>query len=191
MDTGTHIVCNLIVQGRTKLPQPQLFTMVIVGAILPDAPMILFYVWESLVQQTPESVIWSERYYLPAWQNFFDIFNSIPIAVAGLIMAIKLQKPILQIIFVGVLLHIAFDFPLHNDDAHRHFYPLSDWRFISPFSYWDSNHYGHIIMPLQILFAVLGLIWLWMKHRSRYERVVVGGISAIYVSFMVYAAIVW
>ena len=30
----------------------------------------------------------------------------------------------------------------HRDDSHRHPYPLSDWRFISPLSYWDPVHHG-------------------------------------------------
>ena len=37
------------------------------------------------------------------------------------------------------------------DDAHRHFYPLSDYRFISLVSYWDPRHYGTVAMPAELL----------------------------------------
>ena len=62
---------------------------------------------------------------------------------------------------IAALLHIALDFPLHADDAHRHFWPVSDWRFFSPVSYWDPAHNGLVgggIETLSLLFAT-GMLW--------------------------------
>jgi len=44
---------------------------------------------------------------------------------------------------------------VHNDDAHRHFFPFSNYRFISPFSYWDRNHYGSIVSFVEMLLVLL------------------------------------
>ena len=52
-------------------------------------------------------------------------------------------------------LHVPEDLFLHHDDGHRHFYPLSQWRYSSPVSYWDPNHYGKIVAPLEALAVVL------------------------------------
>lgn len=43
---------------------------------------------------------------------------------------------------LAALLHLAGDLPVHATDAHRHFWPLTDWRFVSPVSYWDPAHGG-------------------------------------------------
>ena len=50
-----------------------------------------------------------------------------------------------MILCLSMVGHSLLDLPVHNDDAHRHFFPFSNYRFISPFSYWDPNHYGRIV----------------------------------------------
>ncbi len=191
MDTGAHIVCNLLIQGRHRLPRLQLFAVVIIGAIAPDLPIIAFYAWEALVLNTPEHVIWSERYYLPGWQNFIDAFNSIPITLGLLAVAAAIRCKSMAVLLAGVLLHIALDLPLHHDDAHRHLFPISDWRYESPVSYWDPAHYGNILMPLQAMFVAAGLVWLWFRHRGRFERAALVALGSVYLSFIVFAAVVW
>ena len=60
-----------------------------------------------------------------------------------------------QILFLSMILHSLGDLPVHNDDAHRHFFPFSNYRFISPFSYWDRNHYGSIVSLVEMLLVLL------------------------------------
>lgn len=48
------------------------------------------------------------------------------------------------------LLHTLVDIPVHHDDGPLVFWPI-DWsyRFASPVSYWDQDHFGGIVMLLE------------------------------------------
>ncbi len=189
MDTGAHIVCNLIIQSRTS--QRYLFFAIIAGAILPDLPMIVFYAWESLVKGTAESVIWTELYFLPAWQNFFDTFNSLPFIVLLLALAIFTKRQVLAALAISMILHVLLDLPLHHDDAHRHFFPFSDWKFASPVSYWDPRFHGDIMQMVALAVVAIGLIILWFRHPKPLERAVMIALGAGYVMFQIFVAAVW
>ena len=189
MDTGAHIVCNLLVQSRPS--QPQIFAAIIIGAALPDLPIVFFYAWESLVIGNTEAVIWDTRYFLPSWQNFIDCFNSIPIIALVLLVSVLLQLKWLSVIMIGMLLHIMFDLPLHHDDAHHHLFPFSDWRFLSPVSYWDPRYHGDLIKIIQIVLVAVGLVWLWIRHPGTMEKLVTVAIGMGYVVFQIFVLQVW
>ena len=159
--------------------------------MLPDIPMIIFYAWESLVAGYSEHVIWSQRYFLPGWQRFIDVFNSIPLIALALVVAVLARMKWLPIILIGMLLHIVLDFPFHNDDAHRHFYPFSDWKFISPVSYWDPRHHGDVMAVIQITIVTVGLVWLWLRHSGRFEKLMIGLMAIFYVAFLIFVQMVW
>ena len=79
-----------------------------------------------------------------------------------------------------MLLHSAFDLPLHHDDAHRHFFPLSDVRFASPLSYWDPAHYGNPMALLELGLVCGASIWLWARFPSRPARAALLGVIGLY-----------
>jgi hypothetical protein len=84
-----------------------------------------------------------------------SLFHSIPLAVIGWLIAYYFGRQNLQILFLSMVLHSLGDLPVHNDDAHRHFFPFSNYRFISPISYWDQNHYGSIVSVVEMLLVML------------------------------------
>ena len=112
MNTPAHAVVSLLVLGRRS--RPELTAPIVTGAVLPDAPMLVFYVWEKLLAGTPESVIWSSRYFEPAWQAFFDAFNSLPLIALGLLGAWLLRAPRLLACFASMGIHALGDLPLHR-----------------------------------------------------------------------------
>ena len=67
---------------------------------------------------------------------------------------------------MSMLLHALGDLPLHHDDAHRHFFPFVDWRFISPLSYWNPDHHGDLISRLEFIGVLIGSVFLYLKHPS-------------------------
>ena len=164
MNTPTHLLLSSALLSNSRYRD--YWPWIVLGALLPDLPMFGFYAYYKLLG-TPEGLIWGELYFLPSWQNFFDLFNSIPIAAVIAVAAYYARQPALVALALSILLHAAFDFPLHNDDAHRHFFPLTDWRFISPLSYWDSAHYGNWIRFVEL---ALNVACLWLLLRRQQQR---------------------
>ena len=74
-----------------------------------------------------------------------------------------IKKKWLKAFASSAFLHLSLDFLLHSQDARRQLWPLSDWVFISPLSYWDKNHYGHVIGGLEILITLSLTIFLINK----------------------------
>lgn len=165
MNTPSHAILNLTLLGKTIYPQANL--VIVFGGVLPDIPIFIFYGWAKLIAKMPENKIWSEAYYHPAIQDIVALFHSIPLALIGLIIAWLLKQEILQIFCLSLVLHSLFDLPVHHDDAHRHFFPFSDYRLISPISYWNPKHYGNIVALIEIILVLLGTIWSFsMVHSS-------------------------
>lgn len=208
MTTPAHAALSLIVLGRSErnaLP-------VALGAVAPDVTMLVFYVWERLARGVSESRIWSERYFDPGWQVVFDIPSSIPLLVlalcillvligrrsttghipsAGVAAAPRRTKLTAATLFVAsMIVHALGDLPLHREDAHRHFFPFSDWRFISPVSYWDPDHYGGYAAIGEVVLVLTVSIFLFRTYRGR-GRWIVAGVAGIYALFIGFAVLMW
>ena len=67
-------------------------------------------------------------------------------------------------------MHCALDFLTHHDDGHHHFYPLSDFAFESPISYWDPGHYGRIVAPIEQVVILTTSIYLFRRLETRLAR---------------------
>lgn len=189
MNTPAHIVLNLVCIGRrdrqsTLLP-------VITGALLPDAPMVLFFIVETFIFKNSQEYIWRTAYFLPHWQHFIDLFNSLPIILVGLAVCIWKESTIGKLFFASMLLHVAGDLPLHHDDGHAHFFPFSSWTFSSPVSYWDKNHHGHIASILEILAVILGSIFLFRRYETAKAKLGIGIMGLLYLLFFIFAILVW
>ncbi|NES73694.1 MAG: hypothetical protein F6K24_55160 [Okeania sp. SIO2D1] len=125
------------------------------GAIVPDLPIFIFYFVAKFMHKLPEREIWSQAYYQPFWQNIVSLFHSFPMALIALIICLCFKWQLGAIACASILLHCLFDLPLHNYDAHRHFFPFSSYRFISPVSYWDPQHYGKVAAFAELTLVLL------------------------------------
>jgi len=189
MNTPTHVAASLLLwQGKHS---PREVVAVIAGAILPDAAMFGFYAYQRVWSNQPEAVIWSTLYHLDSWQLVFNLFNSFPIAIYFLLICIWRKWNLGTLFFGSILLHLLCDLPLHHDDAHRHFLPLSTWKFESPVSYWDPHHYGHIFAPLEMLFAFGSCLYLMVRSPSRAIKIAAGTVFTLGLAFLVFALVVW
>ena len=90
----------------------------------------------------------------------------------------------------SMILHALGDLPLHREDAHRHFFPFSDWRFTSPVSYWDPDHYGGYAAIGEVLLVLAVSFFLFRAYRGR-GRWIVAGVAGIYALFVGFAVLVW
>ena len=132
MNTPAHVAINLLCLGRRDIPN--ILPPVVIGAVLPDAPMFLFYFVEKVIRGTPESGIWSSAYYQPHWQNFIDLFNSLPLVLIGLVITLVVRSQWGVLLHTSMVLHIGGICRSNHNDGHRHFFPFSNWRFVSPVS---------------------------------------------------------
>lgn len=189
MTTPAHLVLNGLVLGQGRFQAAWL--PVTLGALMPDLPMLGFYAYQRVFLGTPESVIWADAYFRPSWQLLFDLFNSIPLLALAALLAWRAGATPALAFLLSMLLHCLADLPLHNDDAHAHFRPLSDWRFRSPISYWDPRYYGRIAAGLELVFVAVGGGLLALRAQTRAWRWVGGLTLAVYAAFLVFALAVW
>ncbi len=164
MNTPTHVLIGLGTFSKSGKTLHNL--LIFIAAILSDLSIYALFIWASFIKQVEQSTIWQKLYWQEPWQTMSAISNSIPIFLLILLIAWWRKWYLLQILGAVVLLHLAFDFPFHADDAHKHFWPLTDWRFHSPLSYWDSRHHGIYVSLFEICLAALLSVILWRRFQS-------------------------
>jgi len=188
VNTPAHAVLNLVLLGATK--EPRRAVPVLVGAVLPDLPIVVLYAYERL-RGMPEAWIWRTAYYDPRWQAVIDALHSFPLILAVLAAALLFGWPRLGLICASMLLHAAVDFFLHHDDAHRHFFPLLEWRFASPVSYWDPRYFGNVMAPAEAIGVVAACLLIARTTPLRSVRWVVAAIALLYLAFLAFALHTW
>ncbi|MEO0736346.1 MAG: hypothetical protein AAFZ35_06020 [Cyanobacteria bacterium J06649_12] len=194
MNTPSHVILNLALLGRRS--RAQLNKPIFWGAMLPDLAMFGFYAWAKLIAQMDEATIWREAYYEPFWQTIFDAGNSIPLALLAIAIAlgVRSRRPGWQpltdsVLFLSasVILHCLADLPVHVDDGHRHFWPLSNFRFESPISYWDPDHHGAAVAGVEYALVLFASWRVWKLLRSHWMRALLivsnGLMGLVYVRF--------
>ena len=167
MNTPAHAIFNLALLGRQN--RPEWNPLIVWGALIPDLAMFGFYGLLKFANVS-ESQIWRVEYYRPFWQTIFDFFNSIPLALIGLALMLYLKRKGIALLFASIVLHCLEDLPLHANDGHRHFWPLSQFRFESPVSYWDPSYYGNIVGPLELGLMLLASFYVFRRVRSRWTK---------------------
>ena len=71
---------------------------------------------------------------------------------------------------LSMCIHSIFDFLLHNDDAHSNWVPLTQWKFYSPISYWDPNHYGYIWPFFELGFSLYWAYWICSIKKNQWKQ---------------------
>lgn len=137
--------------------------MAALGGVLPDLSLYLMAGVSLFVLQIPPSRVFGQLYFSPAWQSVFAVDNSIVIWGLAFAGALALRSAPAMAMTGAGLLHLATDFPLHNDDARPHFWPLSDWIFESSLSYWDSDHHAASVAPLTLLAVLVSAVVIWRR----------------------------
>lgn len=194
MMSQTHI---LVASALMAKPGQKLRnTAILIGAFVPDAAIYSLFVWSKL-RGIDENKVWNELYWQEPWQTYTAAGNSVLLyVVLMLIGAVALRNApaahriglFLMFLSLAALTHLAGDFPVHVDDAHRHLWPLSDWKFISPVSYWDPNHHGTIFSIFEALLGVVLCVILFRRFDSWLVRIPLIVLVAAYVLVPLYFA---
>ena len=152
MNTPSHYIINLAILGSCI---PKANVAITLGAIIPDIPIFIFYFIAKFIYKLPEKEIWSVAYYQPFWQNIIAMLHSFPLILVGLFIAVACNCKTAVVLCLSMICHSFLDFPFHHDDAHRHFFPVSNYRFISPLSYWDIKHHGNLVALVELLLVLI------------------------------------
>ena len=174
LNTPAHLVFGMAAFGRPG--EPRITAAALAGSLLPDLSLYLMAGWELALMRTPPEVVFREMYYSPVWQAVFAVDNSIPLWGAVLAAGLWARRAWVVTLAGAALLHLAFDLALHADDARRHLWPLTDWVFASPLSYWDRRYHGDLVGPLEIAATLALGFWLWRRHRGVVARAVVAAL---------------
>lgn len=177
MNTQTHLLVAAAIFAKPD--QPKRNAALIIGALLPDAAIFALFGW-AMLTGVPQEILWREIYFSEPMLTFTAIGNSAPlyasIALLGWFWA-RAQKgakiaalPALTVLGLAALTHLAGDFPVHVDDAHPHFWPLSDWRFRSPVSYWDNAHHGRAFGAFEAALGITLAAILFFRFQALWVR---------------------
>ena len=184
MHTPTHLLIGAAVLARPQRPWSG--AAALAGAFLPDLPMFVMYGWARFVAGLGDRDIWPEPdglYWQPLWQTWTNAGHSLPLFIAVLAVAMLVKLDWLKIFALSGLLHIAFDFPVHREDGHAHLWPFSNWKFVSPVSYWDVDHYGAYVGPIELAIVIGTIVVLWRRYVSWVVR------SALGVALLTFVAV--
>jgi hypothetical protein len=179
MNTPSHAIVNLALLIDQ---QPQALLPITIGAVLPDVPMFVMYFWAKRIRRQSERQIWTETYWKPFWQAINHSFHSIPMAAIAAVAAHFAGWQLVELLFLSAVLHSLGDLPIHNHDAHRHFLPFSQFRFISPFSYWDPHHHARIVSLIEKLLVLGASFYIFSRVDSWLVRSLLIAVNVSYFS---------
>ena len=161
MNTPAHLLLGAAAFGRAD--SRKITWAAMAGGLLPDLSLYLMAGVSLQILNIPARVVFDELYFSDAWQTVFAIDNSFLIWGVLLGLAIWWRSGWAIALTSAALLHLALDFPLHHDDGRPHFWPLSNWIFESPVSYWDRRQGAMWIAPIEAVIAIGAAIWIWVR----------------------------
>ena len=184
MNTPTHLLVSTALLSKPGAKHNN--QAVIAGALFPDLSIYALFVWNRMIMGMPEERIWADVYYSPFWQSLGFVSNSLPLFAVGLAVGLWRRIDLLTLFCLSALLHVAFDFPVHNDDAHAHFWPITDWKFVSPVSYWNPEFYGVWVMAIELLLAITLSVVVWNRFTQPIPRIAIAIGLASYIAVPAY-----
>ena len=184
MRTFSHAIVTAALGSQAKVRRGSLAAFV-VGSVLPDLPLgILTLLALANSTDMDAAMVYMDQLYFESalWIALHNIPHSFMVmGVLSLLAYAFRQKRWGRWLLwyaAGASLHIAFDIFTHAVDGPLFLYPLSDFRFQSPVSYWNPQYYGRIFTVFEysvdaVLLGVLGVRFLKerrLRHANRNEQ---------------------
>ncbi len=192
MMSQTHVLMASALLARPN--QKLRASAILIGAIVPDLAIFALFGWSKFAG-IPEATVWRDLYWQQPWQTLTALGNSIPLYGALLLLAViflraprALFRPGTFLLFfaLAALIHVLGDLPVHVRDAHRHFWPLTDWKFISPVSYWNPNHHGDVFKYFEFALGVILSLVLMFRFKGFLPRLVLSITILLYLAVPAY-----
>ena len=172
MMSPTHTLLALAL--FTKKDKPVRNWSVFIGSVIPDSFIYVAWIVLTFFMQVEQEIIWREIYFDDPMQTIAAIFNSVPLYLLVLLIGFlnrqKLWGKAVMFFGLAALSHIALDFPVHNHDAYAHFWPLSEYRFFSPVSYYEEHLHGDLVGTVDAAIAIISCLVLWRRFEKHWVR---------------------
>ena len=187
MMTQTHLL--VACAAFSKPDNPARNTAAILGSLIPDFALYALFAWHRALGDSPD-YIFRELYWSDSWQRLLAPGNSFIVYGALLLPAVALTnlpgwsakvRNLVMVFSLAALLHVATDFPLHVEDAYAHFWPITDWKFVSPVSYWDHRYHGDIFQWLETALALVCIYFLFTRFQAVWVRILLVLALATYI----------
>lgn len=177
MNTPSHMLIGAAVFARPLVPASLLAALA--GGLAPDLPMLGMVLWSTRIIGLPEHEVFGRLYFSEGWQAVFAVDHSLLLWGALLAVAVRSGSVVLRAFSGAGLLHAIADFLTHHDDARRQLWPLSDWVFRSPVSYWDPRYFGDVFGIFELGLVLVLAIFLCWRMRLWWQRALTLGVAAI------------
>ena len=142
----------------------------VIGGFLPDLSLYLLAGVSIFVLGISPQAVFGDLYFSNAWQQVFAIDNSFILWGIALSIAVWRRSAVFIALCGAALLHLALDFPLHGADARMHFWPVTDWKFISTVSYWDPRSGAATVEIIEGALVFALTVLLLLRHTSLWAR---------------------
>ena len=163
MNTPAHLLVGTGFFARAD--RKGSYAAALLGALAPDLSLYLMAIVSIWGMGVPAETVFGEYYYSDAWQAVFAVDNSFVLWGLLLVVALWRDWPLAAVFAAAGLAHLALDFPLHTHDARPHFWPVTDWVFESPVSYWDTTAHAGMVGPLEFGLSFGCALLVWRRFR--------------------------
>ncbi len=192
MITPSHMIYSWAIAKAIKAAPDKRRTLAFVaGGLAPDLPTYAFFFVNTFLLGTSQQLMWDTLYFDSAWTPVITLSHSLLIWPVVLLFATMTKCTLLRFFSISVLLHISLDFMTHHDDAYRHFWPLSDWKFLSPLSYYDPQYYGNWVSAIDTIVVIGLLMWLTTVYPSKKARIGIVAVITLYVATVIASYLIW
>jgi hypothetical protein len=182
MITPSHIIYSWALAKKTENTaqnNSKRTLAFVLGALFPDTPTYVFFLVCGVILGYSGPAMWDDMYFNSGWAIPITLTHSFILWPLLIAIASYFSWKFLRWFSISALFHAAVDFFVHTDDAYRHFWPFSNWKFHSPISYYNPHEYGLYVGAFDSL-LILGLLtYLYTKYTG-WWRVLVIVVGTLY-----------
>jgi len=164
MNTPAHAMVNFALLERDENAR-----WVLAGAVLPDLPNVVFFAYHRVLLGQSAEEMYSRAFHTNAWQLVMAPFHAMPLVLLLMAMGAVRKSGAIIALALSMLLHDFADLLTHHSDAHRHLWPLSDWRWASPVSYWERAHHAAVYVPCELGVTIVASWIVWRRAPERWR----------------------
>ncbi len=172
MITTSHIIYSWALAKKTQAAntlQPKRTLAFVLGALFPDTPTYLFFLVCGVLLGYSGQDMWGDMYFNSGWAIPITLTHSFILWPTLIAAASYFGWKFVQWFSISAFFHALVDFCVHTDDAYRHFWPVSNWKFHSPISYYNSSEYGQYVSAFDSLLVLALLIFLATCYSGKWR----------------------